>query len=241
MRSHALWLVAGAWSLMVAVTFACGSSDPGEYNIEPGHGASRTGPAGAIKTTEPSGGSSGSGGSKNHSDAGSGEKKEGGSKGSTDGSSELDVATVIDAGTNVFSGTAFKGVPVTTSAATAHAMMGGPKNPGYQMACLSCHNGATKGTAEFLFAGSIYTTVDGGTGAETVEVRVVDAKGVGTSAYSDDNGNFWATGTAALDVPGQSGARDITNVQLMPSALSSGDCNSCHNGTAMGQAIMHLP
>jgi hypothetical protein len=240
MRSHALWLVVGAWSLMVAVTFACGSTDPGDYTIEPGHGASRTGPAGDIKTTGPSGGSAGSGGSKKQSDAGADKgKTDGGSKGPADGSSE-DVATVIDAGPNVFGGTSFKGVPVTTSAATSHSMMGGPKDPGFAQDCLSCHNGATKGTVEFLFAGSIYTDDTGATGAETVEVRVVDSMGTGTSAYSDVNGNFWVTSAAALSVPGQSGARDITNVQIMPSALSSGDCNSCHNGKAT-TAIMHLP
>jgi hypothetical protein len=243
MGSRALWLVPGAWCLMGAVSLACGSEDPGAYTIENGHGSSATGPTGSVESTGPTGGSSGSGGSKNHTDAGSGGKDGGAGKDKdAKGDTGPDVATVVDAGPSVFGGTAYKGVAVTTSAATLHQMMGGPKDPGPQMSCIgTCHNGAMKGVAEFLFAGSVYSEAEGGTGVETAEVRVIDDKGVGTSVYSDINGNFWAPGTAALATPGRAGVRDGVNEDTMPSALSSGDCNSCHNGGAMAQPIMHLP
>ena len=44
MESRVIWLVPGVWSLVAAVSLACGSTDPGEINVEPGHGRSRTGP-----------------------------------------------------------------------------------------------------------------------------------------------------------------------------------------------------
>jgi hypothetical protein len=145
---------------------------------------------------------------------------------------------VEDSGASLFGATTYVSHPVKTTAAEYHSMMGGPGNPGPQMACLSCHGPGMKDT-EFLFAGSIDTSVDGGTGAEDIEVRVGNSKGVGTSAYSDSDGNFWAMSTSSLPAGASAGARDSVSEAIMPSHLTSADCNSCHNGTT--QPILHLP
>ncbi len=225
MGCRAIWLVPGAWALLATVIFACSSSDPGSVVIEPGHGKSLTGPD--MSTT----------GGKKHSDSGT--SSDGmGEDVASDGSDDMDQATLEDGGAPLFGAAAYKGMPVATSAATLHSMMGGPSDPGYQMACLSCHGAGTKDT-QFLFAGSIYTDVDGGTGAQDIEVRVVDSKGKGTNVYSDTDGNFWATGTSTLSAPARCGARNAVSVQIMPSSLTSGDCNGCHDGTT--KPIMHLP
>lgn len=151
-----------------------------------------------------------------------------------------DVSTVMDTGPSLFGSTAYKSSPVATSAIMLHSMKGASTKIGAQTPCLSCHNGAMKGTVEFLFAGSIYTDMTGAMGAADTEVRVLDDKGTGTSTYSDTDGNFWAVGVAALATPGLAGARNAVAEQIMTiEPLASGDCNSCHNGTT--QPVTHLP
>ena len=235
MESRVIWLVPGVWSLVAAVSLACGSTDPGEINVEPGHGRSRTGPDLMDASLPPP---------MDHQapppvdahDSGADRAHEA----SKDAGGVKDVSTVLDTGPSLFGATAYKSSPVATSAVMLHSMKGASTKIGAQTPCLSCHNGATMGTVQFLFAGSIYTDATGATGAADTEVRVLDAKGKGTSAYSDANGNFWAVGVAALATPGLSGARNAVSEQIMTTlSLSSGDCNTCHNGTT--QPGTHLP
>jgi hypothetical protein len=237
MGSRAFWLIPVAGALALA-GFACGSSDPDSITKEPGHGSSLTGPDfdGAIRDT--GGGTKSDGGSGGHKDSGGrGDAASGDAP--TEAGPEDTGSTLEDSpAAAVFGATTYAAMPVATSAATLHSMKGGPKNV-TNTACLSCHDGKTMGTVEFLFGGSIYDSVDGGTGATEIEVRVVDAKKKGVSAYSDDDGNFWSEATAALDTPGGAGARNATSEQIMPQSVMSGDCNSCHNGTT--QALMHVP
>jgi hypothetical protein len=237
MGIRAVWLIPVAGALALAA-FACGSMDPDAITTEPGHGSSLTGPDldGAIPVD--------TGGGKKSGDSGTGSTHDGGTvvsggdsaveSGPADTGSTLEDSPAAA----IFGATSFTAMPVATSAETLHSMKGGPKNV-TGTACLSCHNGDTKGTAEFLFGGTIYGNVDGGTGASDIEVRTVDDKKNGVSTYSDTNGNFWSESTAALGTPGAAGARNATAIQIMPSALMSGDCNSCHNGT--NAALMHVP
>ena len=234
MESRAIWLVPGVCSLVTALTFACGSTDPGAITVEPAHGKSRTGPdildasLPAVDQQAPPPVDAHEGGADRAREA------------SHDSGAVKDVSAVVDTGPSLFGATAFKSSPVATSAAMLHSMKGGPGKTGAQTACLSCHNGAKMGTVQFLFAGSIYTDATGAMGAADTEVRVVDSKGKGTSTYSDIDGNFWALGAAALSVPGLSGARNAVSEQIMTTlSLSSGDCNACHNGTT--QPVTHLP
>ena len=237
MGIRAVWLIPAVAALGLAA-FACGSMDPDAIVSEPDHGPSLTGPEldGALPVD--------AGGGKKSADSGTGRQNDGGKESSPDAGGgdtgpQDTGSTLEDApAAAVFGATTYAPMPVTTSAESLHNMKGGPKNV-TGTACLSCHNGATTGTAEFLFGGTIYGDVDGGTAASDIEVRTVDDKKKGVSAYSDTNGNFWSEATAALGTPGLAGARNATSEQIMPSALMSGDCNSCHNGTAA--ALMHVP
>ena len=62
-----------------------------------------------------------------------------------------------------------------------------------------CHLGGNK---PWVFAGTVYTTAQGGTTVPLAEVRVVDAtnKEIGR-AYTDPNGNFWLQTVAGKVIP----------------------------------------
>jgi hypothetical protein len=239
---RAVLLIPAAF-IAAALTFACGSVDPDGVTVEPGHGGSQSGPGyhvpadgggGGGKTPGADGAAMGDSQTVSHDGKDGGtENKDTGGGGGADGPTLEDAAAAA-----IFGSTTYSAMSVTTSATMLHQMKGGPKNV-IGTDCLSCHNGATKGTAEFLFAGTIYNSPDGGGGAETIEVRVIDDKKNGVSTYSDTDGDFWSEATAALAVPGATGARNAVAEQIMPQALASGDCNSCHNGKA--QALMHVP
>ena len=226
--------------VLAALALGCGSIDPDGVTIEPGHGPSRSGPGYDAAISDAGGGKgppkdgASKGDSRESTDDGSMDAAE-----DTGGGGGEDGPTLEDsAAAGVFGATTYSAKAVATSAATLHSMKGGPKTT-TGTDCLSCHNGATMGTVEFLYAGTIYGSPDGGAGAETIEVRVIDAKKKGVSTYSDTNGDFWSEATAALAVPGLAGARNGVSEQIMPKALESGDCNSCHNGKT--QPFMHVP
>jgi hypothetical protein len=209
----------GIWPLLVAQVFACSSEDPGAITIKPGHGPSLTGPV-TRDMPDARGGADGPHSHDARADT-------------------ADVRVVEDTGPGFFGSNPYTSKFVPMTAGELHAAMCGPPDPGAQMECLSCHDGSMKGTVAFLFAGSIYTEEDGGSGAADVEVRVVDSKGNATDTYSDSDGNFWSLAPGPLLVPAKSGARDAVSEQIMGPSLFNGDCNSCHNG--MVRPILHLP
>jgi hypothetical protein len=231
-------------AILVLLSLACGSIDPDSIDVEPGRGGSSTGPGfdGSypdVGGRARDGGTSAHDASLSHGDGSSKGDSKDGSREASGG--EKDASTLLDAAAaGVFGATTYTAMPVATSATTLHAMKGGPKTV-TGTSCLEsgCHDGTKATTVEFLFGGTIYDAVDGGTGAEDIEVRVVNDKKTGVSAYSDTNGNFWSEATAALVTPGLAGVRNAVSLQIMPQSLSSGDCNSCHNGKT--QAQMHVP
>lgn len=104
--------------------------------------------------------------------------------------------------------------------------------------CLSCHDGSGEAD-QFTFAGTLY---DGsGNPVAGAEVRVVDAKGNGTSVYTATDGNFYSKG-GFFAAPGHAGARNGSTTDLMVSGVTNGGCNSCHcTGGSCTVAPLHLP
>jgi mono/diheme cytochrome c family protein len=139
-----------------------------------------------------------------------------------------------DAGSaqNVFTGTA--AYVSKTGASTrqgGHNFAGNsPTTSPKGQACFSCHGPSAP---TMVFGGTVYANVAGTKPAANVEVRVGT-----TSVYTDQDGNFYKLG-ASLTKASLTGARDATQVKAMTAKVTSGNCNSCHNGKTTDR--LHVP
>jgi hypothetical protein len=100
-------------------------------------------------------------------------------------------------------------------------------------ACLSCH--ASGQTPALTLAGTVYTTATGGTAVSGATVTIVDSNGITTKLVTTAQGNFF-TG-AAIAFPATVSVSKCPNIAVMPTQVTSGDCNSCHGSTMR----IHLP
>jgi hypothetical protein len=136
---------------------------------------------------------------------------------------------------------AFTGAPayVATLGPTARNPRHAGLNPA-GTACLTCHNGQ-KGVVAFLFGGTVWKDANATIAAQEVEVRVLGANGVGISAYSDGDGNFYYPLSAqqtSISPPAHGGLRDATTTRTMNNLLNDADCNGCHKPG--GEPRLHL-
>jgi hypothetical protein len=115
----------------------------------------------------------------------------------------------------------------------------GPNSHNAGQDCMGCHANGNGEAPRFSFAGTLY---DGhGQPVAGAEVRVVDKNGVGASAYTGSNGNFYRQGTP-IATPGQAGARNASATAAMISAVTAPGCSSCHcSGSSCATTQMHLP
>lgn len=133
---------------------------------------------------------------------------------------------------------AFAGAPayVATSGGStnvgAHGTNGNPAGK----RCFSCHGGGGAGPS-MTFGGTAYADAAGTTPLARAEVRLVIG-GTAITTYTNATGNFFVLG-ARLSGSGVIGARDATTTHTMNAAVTSGDCNSCHDGTTT--ARINLP
>jgi hypothetical protein len=210
----------GFFPLLVAVMLsaaaaACSASDPGQISYGPGRQADGVGPAPTSSSPSPDAGAPGS-----------------------DSGATGDSGADADAG-NVFAdAAAYASSPVDPTAAQNHATLDAGVTPNYKVDCLSCHDGKSV-AVKLLLGGTVYTDTNASKGAGDVEVRVVDNHGLGLSVQSDADGNFWIVDQSDLATPAAAGARSATTMQLMPQAVTSGGCNSCHNNNV--QQVLHVP
>jgi hypothetical protein len=124
-------------------------------------------------------------------------------------------------------GPGYASSPVANSAAAAHLAKKVSVSMPAVPACLKCHRGGGHGTP-FVFAGTAFTDKAATRGASDIEIRVVDARGTAMTAHTDADGNFWVKGGAQLAKPARAGARNAQAVRVQQSAITNGDCNSCH-------------
>ncbi len=104
-----------------------------------------------------------------------------------------------------------------------------------------CHDAASFASnpeqKNILFGGTVYW-IDDNTPARGVEIRLVDANGVGYSVFSDVDGVFYRAapaGTTSTDAfwPAHTGARAGTDDVLMSTPVDRVGCNAskCHDGS----------
>ena len=105
-------------------------------------------------------------------------------------------------------------------------------------ACLSCHSGSNPASGiAMTLAGTIYGTATGGTAVSGATVTVTGSNGAKITMVSGSNGDFYST--SAISFPATVTISKCPNTQTMPTTISSGDCNSCHNNSANPR--IHLP
>jgi len=107
-----------------------------------------------------------------------------------------------------------------------------------KLACLECHD--ILHSTPFAMGGTVFADAAGTMPAAAVEVRIVDAMGVGRSTFSDEDGNFWLTRAEGDGAPPFNlGIRDGVRARFMPIVAPLLDCNraACHGGAV---APIHL-
>lgn len=136
------------------------------------------------------------------------------------------------------------GAAATTASTITNHAAGGPTAAAPRgQDCMTCH--ATNGK-KFLFAGTIYKNAAGtefqGAG---IEVRVINNMGnqIGSSAYTDRDGNFWlAQGALTIPAGSKVGVRNATSVKDMTGAIGAGGTVACSNAACHGPTnVAYLP
>lgn len=102
--------------------------------------------------------------------------------------------------------------------------------------CMSCHDGLSA-NKRWTVAGTLYTTVTGGTAISGASIDIVDAANKKIVLATTDNGNFYTT--QPVTFPLTLRASKCPNDAKMNLAATTGSCNanSCHNSTMR----VHLP
>jgi hypothetical protein len=143
-----------------------------------------------------------------------------------------DVGSVVPGGNNPDGGG--NGCVAMQSPPSPHLhATGGTSNPGQNCMAANCHNMAVPGAGAtpWTYAGTLYTTAGGTTGAGGVTVRVKSG-GTGTpvTAISDSDGNFYTN--AAITFPATADVTSCPTVKPMTTQLQTGNgaCSStgCH-------------
>jgi hypothetical protein len=96
-----------------------------------------------------------------------------------------------------------------------------------------------KNVMTFLFAGTVYTDAAGTKPVPMIEVRVRESNGTGTSAMTDDDGNYYFIRNQPFNPPVMGGVRNAATTNLMTNIINNGDCNSCHK--VGGEGHLHIP
>lgn len=101
--------------------------------------------------------------------------------------------------------------------------------------CLDCHGNGDG--PRFELAGTVYSTLAGGSPVVGATIRVTDADGTEHTAISARNGNFWLREPIAFPVQVQGSSCPATQPMIAPSAI--GNCNAagCHDADYR----IHLP
>jgi hypothetical protein len=84
-------------------------------------------------------------------------------------------------------------------------------------------------------AGTLYSTASGGSAISGATVTITDSKGTKITMVTGSSGNFYATTT--ISFPATVQVSKCPNIATMPTTITTGDCNSCHNSSMR----IHLP
>jgi hypothetical protein len=130
----------------------------------------------------------------------------------------------------------FAGAPGYANTAGRATQNGSHPNGGTAAgaACFSCHG---KNEFSMVMGGTVYADAAGTAPAANVQV-VLKVGASFFSANTNANGNFVVTGSPFTGTA-KVGVRSAATVHAMAGAITTGDCNSCHDGTTTSR--IHLP
>jgi hypothetical protein len=120
-----------------------------------------------------------------------------------------------------------------SSAACVPAATGGPSGMNTGQDCISCHGSGQN--PKMVAAGTVYSKASGGTAVSGATVTITDSKGAVTKQVTGNSGNFYFTG--AISFPANVVVSKCPDLATMPTTITAGGCNSCHNSTMR----IHLP
>jgi hypothetical protein len=195
-----------------ATAAACDAPDPGEITF-------------SERQTDPGGSSSGGGSSGGSS--GSSTTDGGGSSG-TDGSAKDPVFSVA------FS----PGTPGQNANDVAeHPAAEKPLEGKNCFKAGGCH---AENNHKWGFAGTVYSTINGGATVKNANVVVANPDGTQfASVYTDDQGNFWYEG-AKPPANGRVGVRDATKSKTMGGIVAGDPGGQCNSGGCHGAGTMRI-
>ncbi len=99
--------------------------------------------------------------------------------------------------------------------------------------CVSCHGSGQ--SPKMTAAGTLYSTVNGGTAVAGATVTLTDSKGTKIKMITGSSGNFY-TGSA-ISFPATVEVSKCPDTVAMKETITAGGCNSCHNSSMR----VHLP
>jgi hypothetical protein len=84
-------------------------------------------------------------------------------------------------------------------------------------------------------AGTLYSTASGGSAVSGATVTITDSKGTKIKMVTGSSGNFYTS--SAISFPATVEVSKCPDTATMPSTITAGGCNSCHNSSMRA----HLP
>ena len=84
-------------------------------------------------------------------------------------------------------------------------------------------------------AGTLYSTASGSAAVSGATVTITDSKGTTIKLVTGSSGNFYTS--SAISFPATVEVSKCPDTVSMPTTITTGDCNSCHNSSMR----IHLP
>ena len=97
--------------------------------------------------------------------------------------------------------------------------------------CMSCHRSGGSGDGWFTVAGTVYDSAQTSTYPNATVRLYTQANGAGTVkavVQVDGYGNFYTTEPVDFEGGLYTSAEGSSDIKYMNSAITTGDCNSCH-------------
>jgi hypothetical protein len=99
--------------------------------------------------------------------------------------------------------------------------------------CVSCHGSGQ--SPKMTAAGTLYSSASGGAAVSGATVTITDSKGTKIKMITGNSGNFYTS--SAISFPATVEVSKCPDTATMPTTITNGDCNSCHNSSMR----IHLP
>lgn len=99
--------------------------------------------------------------------------------------------------------------------------------------CTSCHGSGQ--SPKMTAAGTVYSSATGGTAVSGATVTITGSNGTKITMVTGSSGNFYTS--SAISFPATIQVSKCPDTATMPTTITLGGCNSCHDSTMR----IHLP